>query len=110
MSRTHEIESQLAWTAHRSTSGSVWIAECDALGLVLEATTLDELHSLIPEALRELLTDLITDGDLDEFLLSKGWSAVDIPPLRDFVRGGDAPLPWNMTTRDELNDLHEHAA
>lgn len=110
MAHTHEIESLIGWQAFRSTSNDVWIAQCDALGLTLEAKTLDDLHSLIPEALSDLLTDLIEEGDLDAFLREKGWSAVDISPLRDFAEGGETGLPWFLTMQEELDDLRRRAA
>lgn len=107
---TEQIEGLIGWRACRSESGEVWVGSCDALGLTVEGQTLDELHNAIPAALSDLLADLVADGDLDEFLQSKGWSGVEIPHVRAFAEGTSGPLPWEMITAGELDDSHRRAA
>lgn len=112
------IKSQIQWKAFRSPTGKVWIAQCDPLGLTVEAKTLDELYSsAIPEALRDLLTDLIEDGDLDEFLREMGWDKVNTASLLSFAEdssGTEAPMPpWDMiagTGGGEACDLEQVVA
>lgn len=67
-------EANLPWTAFRSAGCDRWIAECRPLGLSMEGDTLDEVRGLIGETMHALFLDLIEDGDLEAFLLEKGWT------------------------------------
>ena len=65
---------QIQWRAERAPSGR-WIAVCQPMNLVTEADSLDELHSVINEAMQLLLVDLLRDNELEAFLRAHGWKA-----------------------------------
>lgn len=89
---TINIHAIMNWQAKRSQDGG-WVGICKDLGITTEADTLDELHSLAPEAMELLFLDLLEDGELDEFLSQKGW---------EYSKGaGDTPkpgfhVPWQL--------------
>lgn len=93
-----EVSSTVEWTATQSETSKKWIAECEALGLSMEGETLDELHSLIPEACFALLIDLFEDNELNQFLRDRGWQAVNMPsgPVTDDV---GFSIPWNLVAQ-----------
>lgn len=67
------IQANLAWAVHRSEAGNL-IAECEPLGLTLQAESDEELRSLIAEAQHVLFLDLLEDGELEGFLRRHGWT------------------------------------
>ena len=91
---TIEVESDLQWTAVHTRSG-VWVAECEALGVTMEGDSLDDLHAVIGEACGALFADLLEDGELDEFLRSRGWRASELP---DASAGQEVEfeVPWYL--------------
>ena len=84
----------MEWRAQRSPTSNRWIAVCDALNLSMEADSLDELHSLIPETIHLLMTDLLEDNELDQYLKDKGWQATGVPPLPE--RDVSFEVPWYL--------------
>lgn len=78
----------VSWRASR-TAEETWIAECVPLGICLEGDTLDEILSLITEAIDALLRALIEDNELEQFLNDRGWQdeSIDIAtvPVGDDV-------------------------
>ena len=101
------INVKLEWRAMRSASSSRWIGICDALNLSMEAESLDELHSLIPETIHLLMTDLFEENELDQYLRTKGWHAVNIPtgPVGDI----EFDVPWYLVAegaRDFQRSTH----
>ncbi len=93
-----EVKSTLEWTATQTESSHKWIAECEALGLSMEGDSLDELHSLIPEACFALFVDLLEDNELDQFLMERGWHAMNMPagPVNDDI---EFFIPWNLVAQ-----------
>lgn len=73
------IEAKLAWRAAQSPVSNRWVGVCEELNLAMEADSLDELHSLIPETMHLLMLDLLEDDELDSYLRDKGWLASDLP-------------------------------
>ena len=104
-----EVKSTIEWTATQSETSARWIAECEALGICVEGESLDELHSLIPEANFALLVDLLEDNELQRFLMERGWEAVNMPqgPVNDDI---EFSIPWNLvapgTTRGSERRAH----
>ena len=88
------IQTNLEWRAKRSRSSNRWIGECQALNLSMEAETLDELHSLIPETIHLLMADLLGDNELDQYLREKGWQAVGVPARSD--EDVEFNVPWYL--------------
>lgn len=72
-----------------------WIATCEPLGLMLDGSSLDELHSLIPETMNLLFADLIEDGDLEKFLIERGWNESDGTVVREAHRQ-ESVVPWQL--------------
>lgn len=89
------VEGRVQWRGRRSESSQRWIAVCDAMNLVTEADSLDELHSVINETMQLTLTDLMLDGELDAFLRDLGWRAGGMPASRE---SGDVEfdVPWEL--------------
>ena len=103
-----EGRAQLQWQARRSATSQRWIGVCDALNLVMEADSLDELHSVIDEALQLLLTDLLHDNELDPFLREHGWQATNLPAKAD-VQDVQFDVPWQLiaeSARDSERRSH----
>jgi hypothetical protein len=98
-----EVKSTLEWSATQSASSRKWIAECEALGLSMEGDSLDELHSLIPEACFALFVDLLEDDELDRFLMERGWHAMNMPagPVNDDI---EFSIPWNLVAQGAARD------
>lgn len=86
------LNANLAWRAEKGAQSNHWIGFCDALGISTEADSLDELHSLIPEAIHLLMVDIVEDGELDEFLRDKGWTASHDEIDGDF----EVDVPWYL--------------
>lgn len=76
-----EGHAQLQWRAERGTSGR-WVGICDAMKLVTEADSLDDLRSLIDETMQMVLVDLLRDNELQKFLQEHGWRA-QVPQQAD---------------------------
>ena len=74
-----------------------WIGVCEELGLSVQASNLDTLRSVFEEAMILLITDLVEDGELDEFLRAKGFDSFDIPNIQRQVRQQEPVIPWKMS-------------
>ena len=92
--RVVTIQAKIDWRAKRSDASRRWIGVCDALNLSMEAESLDELHSVIPEAIHLLLIDLLADAELARYLEDRHWRADNLPPQPD----GDVTfdVPWEL--------------
>lgn len=66
-----EIQTTVEWKVLRCQENLV--AVCDLLGITLQAKDMDELQSLVGEAQHLLFIDLLEDGELPQFLHSRGW-------------------------------------
>jgi hypothetical protein len=88
------IEANIVWQAKRSEMSRRWIGVCDALNLSMEAESLDELHSVIPEAIHLLMVDLLEDNELDQYLRDRHWTASGVPQQTH----GDVKfdVPWEL--------------
>lgn len=89
------VKGKVDWQVRRSSTSRRWIATCQPLDLILEADSLDEMHSVIAEAIELLLTDLLLDRELDEFLRERGWTARNVPST-DIPEDVKFNLPWHM--------------
>ena len=106
---TVEIQTTLEWSASQSASCDRWVAECEALGIAMEGVSLDELHSLIGETCFALFRDLLADGELDQFLRARGWSAANLPtdPADADV---EFSIPWSLLVTQGNADGAERRA
>ena len=81
MMATIQIEANIVWNVKPTGSGTM-MGVCDPLGLTLEADDASGLQGMIAESLHYLFLGLFEDGELDRFLLDRGWSAHGIPQIR----------------------------
>jgi hypothetical protein len=107
---TVHIEAALQWRARPTAGGSRWMAECDAVDLAMEASSLDELHSVIAEALHLMFLDLLEDDELDQFLRDKGWKAAGLPG-RSHTDNVEFDVPFELiaqgaSKRDSARKAH----
>lgn len=101
---TIETAGQLAWLVRREPSGR-WLAECKEMGLATEATSLDELYSVIWETIELTLCDLLEENELDAYLRERGWTAERQGETADDVQFN---LPWQMIT-EGMRDTQRRA-
>ncbi|MFH1043515.1 MAG: hypothetical protein V1796_00260 [Pseudomonadota bacterium] len=88
-------KAQLQWRAERGISSDCWVGICDPMGLTIEANSLDELYGLIDETMQLVLTDILRDNELDQFLLERGWRVQNMPTV---TRPEDVRfnVPWEL--------------
>lgn len=96
-------KAQLQWRAQRSTMSKRWIGVCDAMNLVMEADTLDELYSVIDEAMQLMLSDLLRDNELEMFLREHGWHAPNVP-LQVKPEDVKFNVPWELIAEGAKDD------
>lgn len=98
---TVEMQGQLQWLTRQVASGR-WIGTCDAMGLAMEADSLDELHSLIDETLQLVLIDLLEDDEFERYLQEHGWTARNLPSHpTDEV---EFDVPWQLLVEGARRD------
>ncbi len=93
------VKAAVSWRATKCAAGNRWVAECEALGLSIEGNGLDELHSLISEASFALFVDLFEEGELEQFLMDRGWRAESLPDRHDVEDGINFAIPWELTAQ-----------
>jgi hypothetical protein len=89
------VTSRVPWRAHYSPSSHRWIGICDPMNLTMEADSLDELHSVINEAIQLMFRDLLEDKELDAYLTGMGWTAGPLP-LNQPPEVIEFDLPWEL--------------
>lgn len=89
------IKADLAWQASQSLTSKRWIGVCDELNLAMEAESLDELYTLIPETMHLLMVDLLVDNELERYLRDKGWQAQNMPSSPN-ERDVEFDVPWQL--------------
>lgn len=91
-----QAQANVQWRAH-CTHSRVWIGVCDPMNLSVQASSLDELHSVINETMNLLFLDLLVDNELDRFLKDHGWKVARIPQK---VAGSEEDIkfdvPWEL--------------
>ena len=73
------------------------------MNLVVEAESLDELYSVIDEAIQLMLVDLLRDNELEQFLREHGWHARNVP-LRVKPENVKFDVPWELIAEGAKND------
>jgi len=98
----------LEWHARPSTCSRRWIGVCEAMNLSMEADSLDELYSLVPETMHLLFADLLEEGELPQYLADRGWTAVNLPARAH----GDLQfnVPWQLVAAGDTRDPERRAA
>jgi hypothetical protein len=90
-----QLEAQVQWRAEKGCSKDAWIGVCDALNLSIEADSLDQLHSLIPESMHLLMVDLVMDNEFHQYLKDKGWKSTG-NPQHDHAERTEFHVPWEL--------------
>jgi hypothetical protein len=105
---TH-LKTNIQWMVKQSGSSSRWIGVCEPLGQMMEADSLDELHSIIEETMQLLFTDLLLDNELDAFLRSKGWTARN---LQEASSADDVTfdVPWDLIVQSRSSGPERRAS
>lgn len=96
-------QAKIQWQARQSTTSSRWIGECQPMNLVMEAEDLNELYSLIDEAMQLMLMDLLRDNELDQFLREHGWRAHGIPAQLG-PEEVEFSVPWEVIAEGARRD------
>ncbi len=101
-SATIHIQANLVWAGTRTARGT-FVACCDPIGLTLEAEDESEMASMIAEAQHALLLDLFEDGELQKFLLDRGWKPTEPLPVQMPEGGVRFDVPFSVES------AHGHA-
>ena len=72
------IQAKLVWKWGRTRNGH-YVAVCDAISQTVQADKFDELLETMNEALDSTFRELLSSGDLNQFLQSRGWKSLDLP-------------------------------
>lgn len=88
-----QVKSRVQWQVSKADRGTGYVAVCEPLALTLEADSLDDLESIIGEALQLLFTDLFLDNEFHDFLMARGWRAKDIPEDDGDI---EFQVPWQL--------------
>jgi cystathionine beta-lyase/cystathionine gamma-synthase len=67
------IQTQISWIFSQ-TNENTMMGVCDALGITLEANSVNDLYIVIDETLDVLFRDLFKEGKLYEYLNKLGWN------------------------------------
>lgn len=90
-----KIDTRLQWAFRRTSQGVMGV--CEAIGLTLEAEDEAELRCMAEESVHYLLLDLLEDGQLQQFLLDRGWT-----PMTALPTGYDPRMPVRFSVPIEL--------
>jgi hypothetical protein len=98
------IEGNLEWSyaVHRKTGH--WIGVCEPLKLTVTADNPQEFWESIREGMDSFFRELLSTGDLEQFLRDHGWRAITPIPARHRNLYFDVPL---NTRRVPERDLQE---
>jgi hypothetical protein len=95
-------QATVQWHTTKSTQSKRFVALCEPMNLSIEANSLDELYSIIPETIHLLMRDLLEDNEIQPFLKEIGWQFPgELPKPSEDVR---IQVPWELVVSGELND------
>lgn len=101
-----EINATVQWHYMREPEAGRYIGECNALGLVLEASTHEDLAHRIHHAQSLMFQYLLESGELDQFLRQHHWTMHGtIPPS---IKDARFELPFDLI-REMPNGPTQHA-
>lgn len=86
-----QVATSLRWEVTKTDEGP-FVGVCESLGIAMEGDTLDDLYASIDQSVQMVMNDLLRNGELDEFLISRGWQ-----PIPQFPRRGtNEPVQFNV--------------
>jgi predicted RNase H-like HicB family nuclease len=106
-----QIQANIQWQVMQ-TPANHYVGVCEPMNLSMEASSLDELQSLINETLQLMFEDLLHDNELDAYLREHGWQAKNIP-VGQFPADVKFEVPWEMTmstSGDSMRRSYQSAA
>jgi hypothetical protein len=86
------VNTEVEWLYAQDPATKHFVAVCPKLNITLEADSLNELLSLIPESVDGLFKTLIKKGDLHAFLCEMNWD-YDIGSTEKSAARFEPPLP-----------------
>jgi len=86
------VQGQIVWRIYRDDASGQWIGVCEPIGLTASGDTYSEAVECCNQAMELMFEDLLSSGDLDEFLKLRGWKTVDVESLEGEEGGIDAPF------------------
>jgi predicted RNase H-like HicB family nuclease len=98
------VQGEIVWKICRDKVSGQWIGVCDPIGLTASGDTYSEAVENCNHAMDIVFKDLLSSGDLEEFLNLRGWKTVDVDSLQGEDGGIDAPF------RIETDLAHDSAA
>ncbi len=87
------VNAKVQWTVTKTAAGN-FVAVCEPLGIAMEGSSLDDLYANISEAIQLVLNDLLREGELDQFLKERGWTAVPFPG--GSKKNDDGPVAFDV--------------
>ena len=94
----------------RVADSDVWIGECDALGVIVEGKSLDDVQTATDEALSLLFEDLLEDNELDDFLRDRGWALIDPVPDLEEATARHIRVPVEMVDKGTVDGFERCVA
>jgi hypothetical protein len=95
-------QAKVQWRTTKSTASKRFVGVCDPMNLSIEANSLDELYSMIPETIHLLMRDLLDDNEIEPFLREIGWQFPgELPKATEDVR---IQVPWELIVSGEMGD------
>jgi hypothetical protein len=80
MAQVTFVQGTVQWQVTEQPSGRL-VAACAPLGVVLEGSDMNDLYACIKEAIQLIMTDLLNNGQLESFLIARGWRPAAALPL-----------------------------
>jgi hypothetical protein len=100
-----QFKTQILWQYFQDPKTRLWIGVCDVLKLTVEAESWATLHESIIEAMTMLFKELLSTGDLPNFLAENGWQTLaPLPPATSRDVSFDVPL---KTQRISPHDIEK---
>jgi len=84
MATVYRLKAMIPWEVTRDRSSDAWIGVCKPLKVTALGETKEDLEQSIFETIDALFRDLVSDGHLESFLRSHGWSFRGNPSLEMF--------------------------
>lgn len=97
MNTVFRMEAKISWNVSQDAKSGAWVGVCDALGITALGETTEDLHASINDAMDGLFRDLLSDGELDEFLRQHGWKFQgDSQPWEDVYDDFKFDIPFEV--------------
>ena len=110
------VEGSVACMARRLESG-IWLGQCEALGIFLEADDLEDLHEQFRDAFRLTVQDMVEEGEVETLVKAlaeasgNDWKPPKIQGRGRAVAAGYASaVPWHMIAEGQPGAFTQEVA